>query len=175
MNTQEFLNLLNQQDDQAWQAVMEGRALLLVDDLELAIGDVKEAAAIIKGARPAIQSAAQLKQETINNAASILDRYYFTHPLSRAGFEQQAEQHFLQKSAPAFAAVSGQWPAFTLFVEAGELLAEPAGSARHRYGAFCELDTTLAQTDIQARVEQWLYSGEAYQLYLNMNVCRYNC
>jgi len=175
MNNQEFLDQLIQLHDPDWQAVMEGKALLMIDDLALTVGDANADTVIIKGAKPAIESAEQLKQETIKNAASILDRYYFTHTLSRVGFDHQAQRHILAKGAEAFAATAGQWPAFSLFVEAGELLAIPAGSARHRYGAFCELDKALAQAAIKDRVEQWLHSGEAYQLYLSMNVCRYNC
>lgn len=175
MNNQEFVCLLEQLEDAAWQSVMDGQALVMVDDMALTVGDVTHPCVLVKGGKSAMGDALQLRQETIRQAAAILDKYYFIRPLSRKGFEHQAEQHIRAKGAQAFAAIAGQWPAFTLFVEGGELLAESAGSARHRYGAFCELDKPMAGVALTARVDQWLHSGEAYQLYLNMNVCRYNC
>ena len=75
----------------------------------------------------------------------------------------------------AFAAVAGQYPKYTLFVEGDRVVAESAESPRHRYGAFCELDHVLSGVASDDRVRQWLGSGEAYSLYLSMNVCRYSC
>ena len=38
-----------------------------------------------------------------------------------------------------------------------------------------ELDHALSGAALDDRVRQWLGSGEAYSLYVSMNVCRYNC
>jgi hypothetical protein len=62
-----------------------------------------------------------------------------------------------------------------LFVDGGEVIAECADSPRHRYGVFCELESTLSEHAIEEQVRQWLERGEAYEDYLGMNVCRYNC
>ena len=77
--------------------------------------------------------------------------------------------------ASAFAAAAGRYPQYTLFVEGDRVVAESAESPRHRYGAFCELDHALSDTASDDRVRQWLSSGEAYGLYMSMNVCRYSC
>lgn len=96
-------------------------------------------------------------------------------PLSQAVFNRQVEELFDIHGASAFAAVAGQYPKYTLFVEGDRVVAESAECPRHRYGAFCELDHALGDATLNDRVRQWLSSGEAYSLCLNMNVCRYSC
>ena len=96
-------------------------------------------------------------------------------PLSQKEFNRQVEALFETHGASAFAAVASQHPQYTLFVEGDRVVAESAESPRHRYGAFCELDRALSDAALDDRVRQWLSSGEAYSLYMSMNVCRYNC
>jgi hypothetical protein len=95
--------------------------------------------------------------------------------LTQTEFNQQVAQLFAVHGAAAFAAPSGHFPQLTLFVEDETVVAESATSPRHRYGAFCELDKALDGAVLEKQVRQWLSSGEAYALYLSMNVCRYNC
>ena len=96
-------------------------------------------------------------------------------PLSQNEFNRQVEALFEAYGASAFAAVAGQYPKYTLFVEDDKVVAESAESPRHRYGACCELDQALSDAALDVRVRQWLSGGEAYSLYLSMNVCRYSC
>ena len=95
--------------------------------------------------------------------------------LSRSEFDRQLEALFRQHGATAFAALGEQYPERTLFFERDRVVAESADSPRHRYGAFCELEEPLSGAALEAHVRQWLASGDAYELYLGMNVCRYNC
>ena len=98
-----------------------------------------------------------------------------TQELSRSDFDRQVEALFGQHGARAFAALEGQYPERTLFVEGEQVVAESADSPRHRYGTFCELEEPLSGAALEAHVRQWLASGDAYELYIGMNVCRYNC
>ena len=95
--------------------------------------------------------------------------------LSRSAFDRQVEALFEQHGAAAFAALEGHYPERTLFVEGDRVVAESADSPRHRYGTFCELEEPLDGAALEAYVRQWLASGDAYELYIGMNVCRYNC
>lgn len=95
--------------------------------------------------------------------------------LTQTEFNQQVEKLFAAHGAAAFAAAGGQYPQYTLFVVDDQVVAESADNPRHRYGAFCELDHALNDAARDAHVRRWLSSGEAYNLYLSMNVCRYNC
>lgn len=98
-----------------------------------------------------------------------------TTPLSPAEFQQQVETLFDQHGAKAFAASAGESPKYTLFVEGDAVLAESAASPRHRYGAYCELDRPMDAASANDCARRWVNSGEAYELYLSMNVCRYGC
>jgi hypothetical protein len=40
---------------------------------------------------------------------------------------------------------------------------------------FLELEQPLPDADIDPKIRKWLEQGEAYEDYLGMNVCRYNC
>ena len=95
--------------------------------------------------------------------------------LQRADFDQQVAALIHHHGASAFAACWPNLSAYTLFVDEHAVIAEPADSPRHRYGAFCELDAPLTGTALTERVQLWLDSGEAFELYVGMNVCRYHC
>lgn len=167
MNEALFIQLLDRLTEQDWQAIAGGAALVLIDDRELALGSADAPNVIVRGPRQ--------KPETMASAGSLLDDYYRHHPLSLAGFNRQVEGLIARHGAPAFAAAEGQLPSHTLFVEGGEVVAESSSAPRYRYGTFCELDRSLTDDALEARVRQWLASGEAHERYLSMNVCRYSC
>lgn len=174
MNKTLFKKLLNKLGDSSWQQVFNGQSIIMIDDQLLKTGEENNPAAIIKSS-PETETAEQLKLETIHNAEDILNNYYLSHPLTQAGFNHQTELLVKVKGALSFAAPAGKFPAYTLFVEGGEVIAEAPDSPRFRYGAFCELDKPVVDNGIDSLVEKWIKQGDAYNLYLNMNVCRYNC
>jgi len=95
--------------------------------------------------------------------------------LSQSEFNRQVEELFAAHGPAAFAAPLFGTPKYTLFVDGETVVAESGESPRHKYGTFCELEEALAGAALEAHVRQWLESGEAYALYLSMNVCRYDC
>jgi hypothetical protein len=95
--------------------------------------------------------------------------------LTQLEFNTQVAALFARYGANAFAAPAGALPPYTLFVDGDTVVAEPASSPKHRYGAFCELPNGLAEARVVDYINQWLHRGEAYTVYLSMNVCRYNC
>lgn len=173
MNLQYFLQLLEALDPQSWQQLAEGANLLIVDDSRLEVNPSPAQNIIIHGKNP--DSTTINRQWCLNHAETLLEHYYRTTPLSRTGFDQQVEQLIKQHGAAAFAAPFGAIPTCTLFVEQGEVVAETAESPRHRYGAFYELERPVADNEASAQVLQWLKQGSAYEHYLSMNMCRYNC
>jgi len=175
MNEATFIQQLQQISPAEWQAVAQGKGVLVVDDLRLEIGPASAPNAVIVASTDPGADAAGLKLESLSSAAELLRNYYLTHPLSLAGFNHQAEALIRQHGASAFTALVGRLPRLTLFVDGGEVVAESAESPRHRYGVFCELDRPLEDTALDRRVWQWLQRGEAHERYLEMNVCRYNC
>ena len=175
MDKAAFVRLLEKLDEKAWSSVVDGQAILLVDDVRLETGPDQSANAIIRAAENGADTAAALKQRSLHEAAELLYNYYLTHPLTLAGFNFQVEALFARHGAEAFAAPIGKLPRYTLFVEGGEVMAEAADSPRFRYGAFCELGHSVPADAVADHVLKWLQAGDAYDNYLGMNVCRYNC
>lgn len=175
MNEKNFIYQLNQLQDADWQAVLEGLAVLILDDAHLEIGNSHSINVIIDAPKQRLLDAATLKRESLAKASTILSNYYLTHPLTLSGFNHQVARLIERYGATVFTALIGQLPERTLFVEGGEVIAETTDSPRHRYGVFCELTHQLADLAIEAHIHKWLERGEAHESYLSMNVCRYSC
>ena len=175
MNNAEFIRLLEQLSNADWQSVMEGAAILIVDDLRLQTGPAQAPNAVIRAPEHGQTDASRLKRESIEEAPALLANYYLTNPLTLTGFNHQVKGLLENHGAAAFAALPGQLPQYTLFVDEGEVVAEPQESPRHRYGVYCELSRPLRGDALESFVEKWLQRGEAHERYLGMNVCRYNC
>lgn len=107
--------------------------------------------------------------------SSRQEKYLMNQALTQTEFNQQVDNLFATHGPAAFAAAGGEHPQYTLFVVDDQVVAESADSPRHRYGAFCEHDHVLNDAALDAHVRRWLRNGEAYNLYLSMNVCRYDC
>ena len=96
-------------------------------------------------------------------------------PLEKDDFNRQVRALIAKHGPEAFAALPGQYPQYTLFVEGDRVIAEGADSPKHRYGVFFERPARLTDEALAAALEEWLESGEAFDHYMSMNVCRYNC
>ena len=96
-------------------------------------------------------------------------------PPSQTEFNTQVTALIEQHGAAAFCASPGQHPDYTLFVDEQTVVAEPRNAPRHPYGIYCHLTAELSEAEMGQRVKKWLETGEAYQEFLAMNVCRYNC
>lgn len=175
MNHDQFVQLLRGLDLAEWQSVVEGQSLVMIDDCRLEPGPANAPNAVIHAPGSGGIDAEGLRRDSLADAESILANYYLTHPLTLAGFNRQLAALLDQYGAAAFAALSGQLPQRTLFVDGGEVLAEPPESPRHRYGVFYELDRPLPDSRLATRLQKWIERGEAHERYLGMNVCRYNC
>ena len=96
-------------------------------------------------------------------------------PPSLAEFNVQVAGLVESLGAAAFCAPAGQTPEYSLFVEEGRVIAEPKSSPRHPYGVYCEISDGLSAAGMSERVKEWVKNGEAYDEFLGMIVCRYNC
>ena len=175
MNKTDFLDQLQNLEMACWQALLTGQALLLINDDRLELGATNAHNVIIPAATAHAQEPTQLREQSLVQASQILEDYYRTHPLTETCFNTQVDGLLELLGAAAFTALPGRLPAYTLFVEMGTVLAEPRESPRHPYGAYCEILHPLTDAALQQQVAQWLTSGQAYERYLSMNVCRYNC
>ena len=175
MNATELTQLIETLDEDVLNTLLDGKALLLVDDIMLVNGDINAPNVFVAPGQFSANNARQLRQELVDNAGQLLEDYYRIHPLTRHGFEAQAGLLIQQFGHAAFAAAEGHWPQRTLFVEQGTVIAEDQASPRHRYGVYCELPKLMDADTTGSTLEKWLANGEAYEQYLGANVCRYNC
>lgn len=97
------------------------------------------------------------------------------NPPDLAEFNTQVASLIEQLGAAAFCAPPGLSAEYSLFVEGDQVIAEPRGAPRHPYGVHCEISAGLSDSQIVDRFNKWLETGEAYEEFLGMNVCRYNC
>lgn len=169
-----FQELLEALPDSAWQSIVAGEALLLVDDQHVEIGPASASNAIL-GSDAEGSDWEALKMESVGQAKDLLANYYLSHALTRPGFDSQARVHLNKVGAESFTAPDGMLPVRTLFVDGGEVVAESSESPRHRYGAYCEVREGLSATARAEAAHRWLDEGDAYERYMSMNVCRYNC
>lgn len=173
MNEQQLSDLFHTLAPADWQALKAGANLLLIDDSRLEVTTEPAQNVLLRGAD--YRETAPLSEWCPQHAAELLEHYYRTTPLSRVGFDTQVLQLVEQHGGHAFAAPLGAVPICTLFVEGGVVVAETAASPRHRYGAFLELDRPLSADETALRVARWIEQESAYEHYLSMNMCRYNC
>ena len=175
MNEALLIDLLDQLNDSSLLIVQKGQALLLVDDTSLSIGNPDSQNVLVASGDYDALDAVELRRTLKANAAEIVDAYYQSHPLSWRGFDRQVKELCEQYGHIAFTATPGQRAEKTLFVEQGTVIALGREDPRHAYGIFCELAEPVNNEDIKSVLEQWIGSGQAYDGYLSMNICRYDC
>ncbi|HEY5734318.1 MAG TPA: hypothetical protein VIU36_06105 [Gammaproteobacteria bacterium] len=167
--------LLDQLSVAALNVVLKGQALLLVDDASLALGDPESPNVLVHPEAFTANDADQLRRALLENSEELIAGYYRTHPLSWAGFDRQVKALFEAHGYETFAALPDVMPVKSLFVEQGTVIAEAQDSPRFQYGTYCELPGASGPEQIKQAVERWVSSGQAYDSYLGMNVCRHNC
>ena len=167
--------LLGQLNTAALGVVLKGQALLLVDDASLALGDPEAPNVLVHPEAFSANDVEQLRQVLLENSEELIEGYYRTHPLSWVGFDRQVKALCETQGYETFAALPDARPAKSLFVDQGSVIAEGQDSPRFPYGTYCELPAATGPDEIKQAVERWIGSGQAYDSYLGMDVCRYNC
>ena len=175
MNEALLIDLLNQLNDSSLLVVQKGQALLLVDDASLSIGNPESLNVLVASGDYDALDAVELRRALKANAGKIVDTYYQSHPLSWRGFDRQVKELCEQYGHITFTATPGQRAEKTLFVEQGTVIALSSEDPRYSHGIFYELAEPVSNEDIKSALGQWIGSGQAYDGYLSMNICRYDC
>lgn len=175
MNEQLFKQQLELLSEAEWQSLVEGKGLLIKDDFEIIIGKSNAPNLVFSVSEFTYTDVSDLKKQVLNGADLILVNYYQIHPLTLKGFNYQIDKLVEKHGFATFCAPIGKISNRTLFVDGGEVIAEPADSPRHQYGVFYEIEKQMSDKAMSDSFQKWLSSGEAHQRYLGMNVCRYNC
>jgi len=172
MNIELFNQLLIAMTDSQWQQLANGMNLTLLNDQEFLI-DSDISNCIVNSEQLAASGIADIKGYVMQNAGELLHNYYLSNPLSQTGFNWQVKQLFNKIGIENFVAHDFQPAAHSLFVEGSKVIAEDTSSPRHAYGVYFTAENE--EDDTKQQAIDWVDSGEAYEVYLSMNVCRYNC
>lgn len=175
MNTEEFIQIVESADDEVLSALLDGKAIKLVDDERLIAGSTGAMHIIVRPGLFDFSSPENIRELLIEHAKELVFEYYRVNPLSQPGFDKQLFKLIESLGHASFASESGTYPQKTVFVEVGDVVAEGVESPRHKYGSFCEIAKGLDENAVVNTVERWINSGEAYRQYISSNVCRYNC
>lgn len=170
-----FIEHLKQLSESDWYAIYSGQGLIMINDSHLEIGSPDLPGVILAARFFTANDPDTFKQHAMAAASELYTNYYRTHPLTLYGFNDQLYRLVQQFSPESFCAPTGQRSDKTLFVEDGELIAMGKADPRHAYGVFCELPHSIKPAAIVNHFSHWIEQGEAYERYLSMNVCRYNC
>ena len=175
MDDRTLYEILIHLDIESWQSIASDKSLLLVDDQMLRLGSSSSENVIIPAQNGSYRDAAALRDDILQKVDVLITEYYRVHPLTTNGFNRQVEALFTHYGVQAFSAPVGQLPDRSLFVDVGTVVAESIDSPRHRYGVYYEYDLPISESALIQAVRNWLSSGQAYECYLSMNVCRYSC
>ena len=174
MKLNDFHSMILALDEKSWLAVVSGQAIALNKNDKLEIVEANADHIIVSPPEKKI-SPELFKEKVIANEEELLNDYFQSHPVSTKSFQEQFLELTKRYGVMAFAATEGQLADYSLFVDKSELVAEGRESPRHQYGVYCEIDNNMSESEAESRVMQWVTSGEAYERYLEMNVCRYSC
>lgn len=174
MNSQQFIEALNELDDSQLQEILDGQGLIVYQDAGLTTGRSDAAFVIYELGEDPYQDTASLKAALTEQADTLIDEYYQFNPLSKEYFNKELIKMLQELGWDAFLQQPGEVPNYKLFVEKDQLVAEDSSSMRFKYGSCLELDQKFPATALQNKAKNWVQSGSAYEGYITTNVCRWS-
>lgn len=178
MNIDTFKNLLQQLTEEHKNALISGKALCLELDLKLlpCVENGKGPKQVIIPAFKEGEAPEDIQQFLLDEAEQLHHNYYRNYSLTQPGFNRLLSALFEEHGMHKFAAAPGEAAELTFFGEPGVLKVADAQHPRYRYSTYCELTVSgLSDAQIEQEVRHWLNSTAAYQQFLSMNVCSYQC
>lgn len=174
MNSEQFNETLEALDDRHYQAILEGAALVMQDDIALVLGRSEQAFVIFELGEERFESVSALKRSLMDRSEALIAEYYQFNPISKHHFNQQLNRLIETQGARAFVQLPSAEADLKLFVDQGVLVAEGGDSPRFKYGIGLALSEQYPSQAIENKVKNWLSSGNAYGDYISVNVCRFS-
>ncbi len=174
MNSNQFIAALEALEQSHYQAILEGAALVLQNDVALTVGKSEQPFVIFELGEEHFDSIQALKASLIERAEALIAEYYQFNPLSKRHFNQQLTQLIATHGADRLVTLPGKQADLKLFVDQGALTLEGADSPRFKYGLCLSLSENYPAKAIENKVKNWLASDHAYGDYISVNVCRFS-
>ncbi|MDC1450278.1 hypothetical protein N8477_05855 [Candidatus Thioglobus sp.] len=174
MNLSQFNEEIRSLDKDFLQSILDGSALLMVEDQSLGLGSSNGAFVIFWIEDEVFPSIEDLRSYLAEEAEDLHVNYYKHSPLSKEYFEAKLSSLMDEYGQTAFASQQGGMPEKTLISSNGDLLVLTEEDYTFKYGLYLNLEGNLSPKISALKAKTWLQSGAAYNDYIAVNVFRFS-
>ena len=174
MNLSNFKKEIKKLDIDFLQSILDGSALVMVEDQSLGLGSSNGAFVIFWIEDEEFLSLNNLQEYLIKEAEDLLQNYYEHSPISKEYFETKLSSLMDEHGEAAFVSQPGGMPEKSLITSNGDLLVLTEEDYIFKYGIYLSLDDKLNPKISALKAKNWLQSGTAYNDYIAVNVFRFS-
>ncbi len=174
MNLSQFEQEIKKLDKDFLQSILDGSALVMVEDRSLGLGRSNGAFVIFWIEDEQFSSVESLRDYLISDSQDLLESYYEHSPLSKEYFEKKLSSLISEHGETAFISQLDSMPEKSLMSSKGELLVLTEEDYIFKYGLYLKLEEKLSQQISAQKVKNWLQTGAAYNDYIAINVFKFS-
>ena len=174
MNLSDFKRKIKTLDQNLLKSILNGSALVMIQDKELGLGASNGAFVIFWIEDERFSSIEDLRGYLEIESEDLYTNYYTHSPLSKEYFETKLSDLMNENGEASFTAQPGDMPEKSLIVSDGELCVLTEEDYIFKYGLFLQLEDKLNSKISSVKARNWLQSGAAYNDYIAVNVFRFS-
>lgn len=174
MNLSNFKIKIQMLDENFLKSILDGSALVMIQDKELGLGSSNGAFVIFWIEDEKFSSTDDLRAYLDIEAKDLFSNYYAHSPLSKEYFETKLSYLMNNNGEASFTSQPGDMPEKSLIVSDGELSVLTEADYIFKYGLYLQLEEKLNSKISAVKARNWLQSGAAYNDYIAVNVFRFS-
>ena len=174
MNLSHFKEEIKNLDKGFLQSILDGSALVMVEDQSLGLGSSNGAFVIFWIEDEKFSSVEDLRDCLSTDAEDLLLNYYEHSPISKEYFESTLSRLMDEHGEAAFVSQPGGMPEKSLITSNGDLLVLTEEDYIFKYGLYLNLEDKLNPKISALKAKNWIQSGTAYNDYIAVNVFRFS-
>ncbi len=174
MNLSHFNEEITNLDKDFLQSILDGSALVMVEDQSLGLGNSNGAFVIFWIEDEVFSTVEDLRSYLAEEAEDLHANYYKHSPISKEYFEARLSSLMDKYGHAAFVSQQGGMPEKSLISSNGDLLVLTEEDYTFKYGLYLNLEDNLSLKISALKAKTWLQSGAAYNDYIAVNVFRFS-
>jgi|TARA_B110000902_G_scaffold78777_1_gene93743 hypothetical protein len=174
MNLSHFNEEITNLDKDFLQSILDGSALVMVEDQSLGLGNSNGAFVIFWIEDEVFSTVEDLRSYLSVEAEDLHVNYYKHSPISKEYFEARLSSLMDKYGHAAFVSQQGGMPEKSLISSNGDLLVLTEEDYTFKYGLYLNLEDNLSLKISALKAKTWLQSGAAYNDYIAVNVFRFS-
>ena len=174
MNLSHFNEEITSLDKDFLQSILDGSALVMVEDQSLGLGNSNGAFVIFWIEGEVFSSVEDLRSYLLEEAEDLHVNYYKHSPISKEYFEAKLSSLMDEFGQTVFVSQQGGMPEKSLISSNGDLLVLSEEDYTFKYGLYLSLEDNLSPKVLASKAKTWLQSGAAYNDYIAVNVFRFS-